>query len=226
MNVGNALAYAALFALAPLSFASAGSGPVEAPPVYLCDGCTAQAYVDGARSLGPGRHVLFDFPSGVPRAFNVGASNAMESAVVTSVPVTEAEKRRFDLSRHIWSDPSPTRVSEAELEDWMRTRDVPRTAAAVLVTSAYRNEFAEALETLLPYILPGTVPGAFSRVCKRCRIDEVKEPPQGREIVVTLAAGGAIDFEVDEREFLRARAVHDETGAIRRLDDAGGVVGD
>lgn len=225
MKFRNSLAGAALLALALSPLAFAGSGPVDAPPVYVCDGCTADAYVAGARSLGPGRHVLFDFLSGAPRAFEVTASNAPESAVVTGVPVTDAEKRRFDLSRRIWWGPAPARVGEAELEDWMQTRNVPRTAAAVLITGAYRNDFSEALETLLPFILPGAVPAAFGLVCKPCPLDAVKDPPQGREISVALAAGGSVDFETDAQGILRARAVHDERGGVRRLDDGGDIVG-
>lgn len=225
MNIRNPLAHAALFALAQSTLAFADNAPVDAPPVYLCDGCTAQAYVAGARSLGPGRHVLFDFLAGAPRAFEVTASSAAESAVVTSVPITDAEKGRFDLSRRIWWDPAPARVGEADLEDWMRARNVRRTAAAVLITSAYRNDLSEALETLLPFILPGAVPSAFGLTCKPCPLDAVKEPPRGREISVALAAGGGVDFEIDAQGILRARAVHDESGGVHRLDDGGDIVG-
>lgn len=225
MNIRNSLAGIALFALAQSPLAFAGSAPVDAPPVYLCDGCTAEAYVAGARSLGPGRHVLFDFLAGTPNAFEVTASNTPESAVVRGVPVTDAEKRRFDLSRRIWWDSAPARVGEAELEDWMQTRNVRRTAAAVLITGAYRNDLGGALETLLPFILPGAVPPQLGLICKPCPLDAVKDPPQGREISVALAAGGGVDFEMDAQGILRARAVHDESGGIRRLDDGGDIVG-
>lgn len=225
MDIRNSLARAALFALAQSTLAFADNAPVDVPPVYFCDGCTAEAYVAGARSLGPGRHVLFDFPAGAPRAFEVTVASALESAVVTGVAVTDAEKRRFDLSRRIWWDRAPARVGEAELEDWMRTRNVRRTAAAVLITSAYRNDLGDALETLLPFILPGAVPAQFSLICKPCPLDAVKDPPQGREISVALAAGGGVDFEVDAQGILRARAVHDESGGVHRLDDGGDIVG-
>lgn len=225
MNIRNSLARAALFALAQSPLVDAGGAPVDVPSVYLCDGCTADAYVAGARSLGPGRHVLFDFLGGAPNAFEVTASNPPESALVRGVPVTDAEKRRFDLSRRIWWGAAPARVREAELEDWMQTRNVRRTAAAVLITGAYRNDLGGALETLLPFILPGAVPAEFGLICKPCPIDAVKDPPQGREISVALAAGGSVDFETDAQGILRARAVHDETGGIRRLGDGGDIVG-
>jgi hypothetical protein len=106
----------------------------------------------------------------------------------------------------------------------MRAHDVRRTAAEVFFTSVFRNRIGEALETLLPFILPGAVPAEFAHICRPCRSDAVKDPPQGREISVALDAGGGVDFVVNAQGILRARAVHDEKGGVRRLDDSGEIV--
>lgn len=216
-----ALSIASFACLAPLQALADESPARSAADVFLCADCTASQYIDGARSLGAGRHVLFDFSAARPRAFVVMASKSPESAAVASVPTTDQEERRFAVAKSVWAGPEPGRASEADLEDWMWRRNAPRTAADVAVTGAYQNDISEALMAVLPALLSRDVPYSVGAICRPCKENPVKNVPENRAISVALSAGGSVDFNTGEYGLLRVRAVHDASGKTWSFDENG-----
>ena len=224
MNVPSSIMGSVLLALATCARASGlDRSPPEADYAYLCDACTDAEYVEAARSLGAGRQLLFDFRADAPRAFDVLPSGS-EANPVANAPVMDEEMRRFALSKRLWSGPGPARVDRAELAGWIRRQGPSPSTAEMLVTSAYRNEIASALEQLLPALLPRDVPGAVGRICKPCTANPIQALSGDHAISVALADGGVVDFATDTHEMLRVRAIHDASGKTWQFDDAGRIV--
>jgi hypothetical protein len=216
------LAFAALLATAPaLAF-----GPRSAvAPTYYCDGCSNAEYVDGARSLGAGRHVLVDFKADAPSVFVVSEAAGSSSPTVASVAASDVEVRRFALAKRIWAHGDAGRVERAELAEWLDYADRKPSASEVLLTSAYRNDISDVLDSLLPAFLPRDTPAAILAICPHCDKFSIKEAPVGHLVDVGLDDGGSLEFVVTGGT-LHARILRDAAGKSWRLDDAGNVAAD
>ena len=174
------------------------------PPAYLCAYCT-QAQLDIAmRMLGPGRHLFVDLATAAPQAYVVKQTSTGDVAIERDAP-TDAEQQRFDLMRRLWMEKSASRFTEAELAGLLRPRRGLRSASLISVTSALQNDFSDALDALVPTMLP--LP------CRALGCTGLKKTPDAGEIEITLDDGGVVSMVWSRNGSAVVREIRGASGA-------------